>query len=617
MPRGFFIFLFPFFLFLSASADDLVFSDDFESGTGLWLSNGWGLSQAYSVSPTHSFTESPFGNYPQDTVLIASMVMGADLSGYLGARLEFWARYEIEPAFDVCRVEVTRDGDFWVSLASLTGLYPFWQPLTCDLGAFAGLPDVRVRFRFYSDPLTTYDGLYIDDLKIWGTFDDISSPLIIHQGPSGYEGTPGDNVVYADIWDASGVSDEHLYYRRDSRPFEEVPRDSLVGERYYHTIPAQEAGTLVEYYFEATDASPQTYISVSDTFAYLAGRMLIFDDGLSEAILEAQPGDRAAVRFSVRDSVYVASAVVRIYTDSMHSLDSIRVYVWADSMNLPGAVIVGPFTVFPASTLDDPEAWTRVDLRPALLIVSDTFHAGLEFSTTGAAPIMALSYDVPPIYFRSSVDVGSGFQPFNFADFHIRAVVGDLTPDSLLAPGDLFGTGIGDLLYLTWSAPGAFDDLLRYEVERQGLIIGQTQYLETEYTDTLTGLPPGTYTYRVRARYSTGCSPFSDPWDYQWDTTGVKDGDPDLLPTNIGLSVFPNPTNGALCVSLGRMMNRGAISLVLYDVLGRDVARWERRASFSGVFRLDLPRDLSAGLYILEVRGGNAFRSRVKVVYLP
>ena len=92
---------------------------------------------------------------------------------------------------------------------------------------------------------------------------------------------------------------------------------------------------------------------------------------------------------------------------------------------------------------------------------------------------------------------GSGFQSVDFADFHIRAVVGDLTPDSLLSPQNLTGYGEGDLVHLSWSAPEGLDDFLRYEIERQGDIVGQTEYLETSYTDTLTALPQGMKTSMV------------------------------------------------------------------------------------------------------------------------
>ncbi|MCX6641543.1 MAG: T9SS type A sorting domain-containing protein [bacterium] len=599
-------------------AEDQVLFDNFEGGTDLWQTTYWGLSQNYSISPTHSFTESPSGPYPGNAVMTATSIIGANLIGYIGARLEFWARYEIEPAFDYCRVEASRDGSFWVPLGQLTGFFPTWQLKTYDLGAFAGLPNVRLRFYFFSDPLFTYDGLYIDDVKVFGLDEDLSGPLIIHNGPEGYSGLPGMMTVYADIWDASGVSDETMLYRLDGRPFMTAPRDSIIGERYYHHIPPQEAGTLVEYYFRAVDATPQMHVSLSDTFAYLGGRSLILDDGYPESIFEAEPGDYAAVRFITHDAGYLTSALIRIYTDSSHPLDSINVYVWADSSLLPGPVIAGPFPAFPVSTPDNPEAWTWVDLRPALIVAPDTFQVGFEFASTGSTPTMALDYDSPARFFRSSMNIGSGWQQVTFSDFHIRCVVGDLTPDTLLAPDNLSGVGLWELLHLSWSPPNGLDDQLYYEIERLGQIIGRTQSLETAYTDTLTGLPAGEYTYRVRSRYSTGFSAFSNPFEYQWDPTGVREFMPPVLPDKVTLTVFPNPAKSTLKISGSPVVVQSIKTLILYDLLGREVQRWEPSGiTTDGEVILPISRNLSAGIYLLSVTHFSGERLIQKIAFLP
>ncbi|MFH1863116.1 MAG: hypothetical protein ABH878_09945 [bacterium] len=601
------------------SAQTVILSDDFEGGTGLWESGGWGLSTQWSFSPTHSFTESPGGLYPNNASLIANMRMGANLTGYLDARVEFWALYEIEPAFDRCWVEASRDGDFWVPLGSLSGLYPFWQYLSYDFGAFAGLPEVFIRFRFVSDPLTAYNGAHVDDFRILGYTVDESGPLILHNAPFAYAGAVGDYSLYADFWDASGIASEHLYCSLDGCPYSEVGVDSVVAERYYYTIPEQETGTLVCYYFEATDASTQMNSSVSDTFSYLAGRMLVQDDGVSEGILEPQPGDLAAVRFQATGADYLTSALLRIYTDSSHPLDSIAVYVWADFHSFPAALLGGPFKVFPASTPEDPEAWTWVDLRPALITAPDTFHIGCEFAITGSAPLMGLSFDSPAVYRRSTLNTGSGFQTVSFGDFHIRAVVGRLTPDSLLAPSNLTGQGEDNWVYLSWEAPSGWDNLLRYEIERQGIMVGQTAFLETTYTDTLTGLPQGEYSYRVRARYSTGASGFSDPWFYQYVPVSVgsevsikKQGAPSMR-------IFPNPTNGKLNLHWQGGEPEELITLFLYDLSGRKVGQWRLSVLPEGMqINLTFPPDLAAGVYLLKaVLPGSKEIVHTKVVYLP
>ncbi|MBU1651860.1 T9SS type A sorting domain-containing protein, partial [bacterium] len=183
-------------------------------------------------------------------------------------------------------------------------------------------------------------------------------------------------------------------------------------------------GTLVNYYFQAIDAAPELHEAVSDTFSYLAGTMLIQDDGISETILESLPGEEAAVRFNRSNVNYLTSALIRIYTDSQIAVDSIDVYVWNSGPDrMPRAVIGGPYRVWPVSTPEVPEAWTIVDMRADSIQPPAIFHVGLEFSPNASVPTMALSYDAPAVYNQSTMNTGSGFEEVIFGDFHIRAVV--------------------------------------------------------------------------------------------------------------------------------------------------------------------------------------------------
>ncbi|HEX7343319.1 MAG TPA: hypothetical protein VF398_03585 [bacterium] len=419
------LFLFLFAFFLCAQAQQVVLSDNFEGGLGLWQTYFWNVTDSFSVSPTHSFTDSDTTLYFSNTYITAEMAVGANLTGYLGATLQFQAKYWIEPNFDFCRVQVSRDGIFWVLITSITGISSNWQFLSYDIGAFAGLPNVRVRFAMQTDPQTNYDGIYIDDLAILGWPEDQSGPLIIHRGPEGYQGVPHDYRAEAEIWDASGISDEYLMYRVDGGDFRSAMLDSIIGENYYHTIPTQPAGSLVEYYFSATDASPGLHTSISDTFAYVAGQMLIQDDGYPEEVLVTASGDLAAVGFRAQNGGYVTSVLLSFYTDMFHPLDSVAVYVWADSAGFPDSVLAGPFIIFPASDPTDPEIWTWLDLRPAMIPAPDTFYVGLEFGLTGG-DYMSLSSDDSAVFNHSYLNIGSGFQPYDDGDLYIRCVVGDI-----------------------------------------------------------------------------------------------------------------------------------------------------------------------------------------------
>jgi subtilisin family serine protease len=64
-----------------------IFFDNFESGTGNWyFGSPAGLSTKYSLSPTHSITDSVDGNYPNNT-LIPIISRNIDLSSYKNSKI--------------------------------------------------------------------------------------------------------------------------------------------------------------------------------------------------------------------------------------------------------------------------------------------------------------------------------------------------------------------------------------------------------------------------------------------------------------------------------------------------------------------------------------------------
>ena len=75
---------------------DVLFSDNGEAGMGNWTSaGGWGLSTLSSHSPTHSFTESPTGNYGNNVTAYMTLTNPINLSNASSLWLEFWAKWDI------------------------------------------------------------------------------------------------------------------------------------------------------------------------------------------------------------------------------------------------------------------------------------------------------------------------------------------------------------------------------------------------------------------------------------------------------------------------------------------------------------------------------------------
>jgi len=147
----------------------VVFSDDFESGTGSWSFSdaGWGLVTSTSHSPTHSITDSPLGDYSNGENTYMYLTNGLDLSGCANATVRFWHRYEIETGYDYAYVEASADGGDWLRLgASFTGFQTTWVEQTRSLEDFCGSSDVKIRFRLWSDTYVREDGWYIDDVEV-------------------------------------------------------------------------------------------------------------------------------------------------------------------------------------------------------------------------------------------------------------------------------------------------------------------------------------------------------------------------------------------------------------------------------------------------------------------
>ncbi len=133
-----------------------------------WTTNGsWGVTTAYAHSGGYSATDSPVGNYANNTnTSLISPVL--DLTGTTSVALTFYHRYSIQSGWDFGMLEISTDGGvtFGPALRTFTGSLSTFTPLTVDLSSYAGYSTVVIRFRLTSDSTVTYDGWYIDDITI-------------------------------------------------------------------------------------------------------------------------------------------------------------------------------------------------------------------------------------------------------------------------------------------------------------------------------------------------------------------------------------------------------------------------------------------------------------------
>src|SRR5690606_15810775 len=158
-----------------------VFGDDMESGLGGWTHGGtpnnWAQVTTTYHSPTHSWTDSPSGNYPNyANTWLQSETM--DLSDYTGSTLTFWHRYATEPGYDYANVQYSiNGGSSWTTARSYDGSQMTWTQEQIAIPALDGQANVRIRFQLTSDNWTTYDGWYIDDVSVTGGGSACQQPL--------------------------------------------------------------------------------------------------------------------------------------------------------------------------------------------------------------------------------------------------------------------------------------------------------------------------------------------------------------------------------------------------------------------------------------------------------
>lgn len=143
---------------------------NFENGAGYWqFTHQWGLTTVQAYSPTHSISESPTGNYTNNTTSYAYL-RPIDLSlGYNTASISFWTRYDLETNYDFVYLEASTNGTAWTQIAQFNGVQNTWQQRTYNLNQYLGQSWVQFRFKFTSDGSVVRDGIYIDDFQIHTT----------------------------------------------------------------------------------------------------------------------------------------------------------------------------------------------------------------------------------------------------------------------------------------------------------------------------------------------------------------------------------------------------------------------------------------------------------------
>ncbi len=150
-----------------------IFNNDVESGTAGWttagIKNSWAITTLQAHSPTHAWTDSPGGNYQNDTnSWLRSPTY--DLSGKRDVQISGWFKFDLETGYDYVYLEYSLNGgNTWVTsdpLYLFNGLQADWVQVTLDAPQLENQANVALRFRLNSDAGVTGDGIYIDDVVL-------------------------------------------------------------------------------------------------------------------------------------------------------------------------------------------------------------------------------------------------------------------------------------------------------------------------------------------------------------------------------------------------------------------------------------------------------------------
>ncbi|MEN3045493.1 MAG: M14 family zinc carboxypeptidase [Candidatus Hydrothermales bacterium] len=158
--------------FIENRRSQVIFEDGFETGLSNWVEEGsstpWERTNSTRRSGYYSLTDSPNSNYSnyQDTWIRTknAIYLSSNLDSF---KLVFWTKYNTENSYDFVYVEVSTNNLTWHKLASFTGIRNSWRKETFDLTPYKG-QSVYIRFRLQTDQSVVKDGIYIDDVKVFG-----------------------------------------------------------------------------------------------------------------------------------------------------------------------------------------------------------------------------------------------------------------------------------------------------------------------------------------------------------------------------------------------------------------------------------------------------------------
>ena len=154
------------------AAPDTVFSETFEGDIGAtWTfggtNNTWARTNERAKSGSFSLTDSPGGNYANDTDSFARLTNAFSLAGRTDCALDYELRLATQAGGDGFVIDASTNAIDWTGLQAWTGTSGgAFVPLEESLNVLNGQASAYLRFRMLSDSSVTDDGVHLDDLRV-------------------------------------------------------------------------------------------------------------------------------------------------------------------------------------------------------------------------------------------------------------------------------------------------------------------------------------------------------------------------------------------------------------------------------------------------------------------
>jgi len=157
------------------------FVDNADSFDNWSTADEWGVDTEHFYSAPSSIGDTPNDNYGRNENSLIQLTETFDLSTVENARLNFWAKWDIEQGFDYAQILASTDGQ---NFTPVCGLYttlgtnrqdedqPLWDAQSdwvqeeIDLSDYIGSSTVHIQFRLISDRFAHGDGFNFDDMTL-------------------------------------------------------------------------------------------------------------------------------------------------------------------------------------------------------------------------------------------------------------------------------------------------------------------------------------------------------------------------------------------------------------------------------------------------------------------